>query len=66
MDDRRMLLSIVYRLARSLLGLTAVLVRRDLSKDADTTREHRVAPPNLGVPNILREHGTQVTVRRER
>jgi hypothetical protein len=30
-----LLLSIVYRLARSLLGLTAVLVRRDLSKDAE-------------------------------
>jgi putative transposase len=35
MDDRQMLLSIVYRLVRSLLGLTAVLVRRDLSKDAE-------------------------------
>ncbi len=36
MDDRRMLLlSIVYQLVRWLLGLTAVLVRRDLSKDAE-------------------------------
>ncbi|MGH3785834.1 MAG: hypothetical protein ACRDRG_04635 [Pseudonocardiaceae bacterium] len=36
MDDRRMrLLSILYRLVRSLLGLTAVLVRGDLSKDAE-------------------------------
>jgi putative transposase len=36
MDHRRMLLlSIVYRLVRSLLGLTAVLVRPDLSKDAE-------------------------------
>ena len=36
MDDRRMLLlSILYRLVRWLLGLTAVLVRRDLSKDAE-------------------------------
>src|SRR5436309_13232037 len=35
MDDRQMLLSIVYRPVRSLLGLTAVLVRRDLSKDAE-------------------------------
>jgi hypothetical protein len=35
MDHRRMLLSIVYRLVRSLLGLTTVLVRRDLSKDAE-------------------------------
>ena len=35
-DDRRMLLlSILYQLARLLLGLTAVLVRRDLSKDAE-------------------------------
>ena len=35
-DDRRMLLlSILYRLLRCLLGLTAVLVRRDLSKDAE-------------------------------
>jgi putative transposase len=30
-----MLLSILYRLLRCLLGLTAVLVRRDLSKDAE-------------------------------
>ena len=30
-----LLLSILYRLVRSLLGLTAVLVRRDLSKDAE-------------------------------
>ena len=30
-----LLLSIVYWLVRSLLGLTAVLVRRDLSKDAE-------------------------------
>jgi transposase InsO family protein len=36
MDDRLMLLlSIVYRLVRCLLGLTAVLLRRDLSKDAE-------------------------------
>jgi putative transposase len=36
MDDRWMLLlSILYRLVRCLLGLTAVLVRRDLSKDAE-------------------------------
>src|ERR671917_1368911 len=36
MDDRRMLLlSILYQLVRWLLGLTAVLVRRDLSKDAE-------------------------------
>jgi putative transposase len=36
MDDRRMLLlSISYRLVRCLLGLTAVLMRRDLSKDAE-------------------------------
>jgi hypothetical protein len=36
MDDCRMLfLSILYQLARCLLGLTAVLVRRDLSKDAE-------------------------------
>jgi putative transposase len=36
MDDRRMLLlSMLYRLVCSLLGLTAVLVRRDLSKDAE-------------------------------
>ena len=35
-DDRRvLLLSIMYRLLRCLLGLTAVLVRRDLSKDAE-------------------------------
>jgi hypothetical protein len=30
-----LLLSILYRLVCSLLGLTAVLVRRDLSKDAE-------------------------------
>jgi transposase len=36
MDDRRMLLlSIFYQLVRWLLGLTTVLVRRDLSKDAE-------------------------------
>jgi putative transposase len=36
MDHRRMLLlSILYQLARCLLGLIAVLVRRDLSKDAE-------------------------------
>jgi putative transposase len=36
MDHRRMLLlSIVYRLVCSLLGLTAVLVRRDLSEDTE-------------------------------
>jgi transposase len=36
MDDRRMLLLwILYRLVRCLLGLTTVLIRRDLSKDAE-------------------------------
>jgi putative transposase len=36
MDHRRMmLLPILYRLRRCLLGLTAVLMRRDLSKDAE-------------------------------
>jgi hypothetical protein len=36
MDDRRMLLvSILYQLARGLLGLTAVLMRRELGKDAE-------------------------------
>jgi putative transposase len=30
-----LLLSILYRLLRSLLGLTAVLMRRDLSKDVE-------------------------------
>ena len=30
-----LLLSILYRVVCSLLGLTAVLVRRDLSKDAE-------------------------------
>jgi hypothetical protein len=35
MDDRRMLLSILYQLVRWLLGLTVVLVRRDPSKDAE-------------------------------
>jgi hypothetical protein len=36
MDDRRMsLLSILYRFVRGLLGLIAVLMRRDLSKDAN-------------------------------
>jgi putative transposase len=36
MDHRRMmLLLILYRLMRCLLGMTAVLMRRDLSKDAE-------------------------------
>jgi hypothetical protein len=36
MDDRRMLpLSILYRFVCCLLGLTTVLMRRDLSKDAE-------------------------------
>jgi hypothetical protein len=36
MDDRRMLLlSILFQLVRSVLGLIAVLVRPDLSKDAE-------------------------------
>src|ERR671916_3321836 len=35
MDDRRMLLSMWYQLVRWLLGVTVVLVRRDLSKDAE-------------------------------
>jgi hypothetical protein len=36
MDDRRMLLlSILYRFVRCLLGLTTVVMRRDLSKDAE-------------------------------
>jgi putative transposase len=36
MDDRRMLsLSILYWFVRCLLGLSAVLMRRDLSKDAE-------------------------------
>jgi putative transposase len=35
-DDRRMLLlSILYQLVRGLLGLTVVLARRDLGKDAE-------------------------------
>jgi hypothetical protein len=47
-------LSILYRLVRSLLGLAAVLVRRDLSKDAELlvlrARERRAAPPDLAGP----------------
>jgi hypothetical protein len=43
-----LLLSILYRLLRCLLGLTAVLMRRDLSKDVELLvlrqGEHRVAP----------------------
>jgi hypothetical protein len=35
MNDRRMLLLILYQLLRWLCGLTVVLVRRDLSKDAE-------------------------------
>jgi hypothetical protein len=35
MDGRWMLLSMLYRLVRWLLGLTVVLVRRDLSQDAE-------------------------------
>ena len=35
MDDHRMVLSILYQLVRWLLGLTVVLVCRDLSKDAE-------------------------------
>jgi hypothetical protein len=36
MDDRQMLrLSILYRLVRWLLDLSAVLMRRDLSKDTE-------------------------------
>jgi hypothetical protein len=35
MDDRRMLLSILYQLVRCLLGLAAAMMRRDLSKDAE-------------------------------
>jgi putative transposase len=36
MDDRRMLFwSILYWLVRWMLGLSAILVRRDLSKDAE-------------------------------
>jgi putative transposase len=36
MDDRRMLLlSILYRLVRCLLGLAGAMMRRDLSKDAE-------------------------------
>jgi putative transposase len=36
MDDRRMLLlAILYWLVRWMLGLSAMLVRRDLSKDAE-------------------------------
>jgi hypothetical protein len=35
MDDRRMLLSILYQLVHCLRDLTAVLMRRDLGKDAE-------------------------------
>jgi putative transposase len=35
MDDRRMLLLSTYRLLRCLLGLTAVLMQRDLNTDAE-------------------------------
>ena len=48
-----MLLSIVYRLVRSLLGLTTVLVRRDLSKDAELLvlrHENAVLPPDRPGP----------------
>ncbi len=34
-DRRMLLLSMLYRLLRCLLGLTAVLMRRDLSKDVE-------------------------------
>jgi hypothetical protein len=34
-DHHRVLLSMLYQLVRCLLGLTAVLVRRDLGKDAE-------------------------------
>jgi hypothetical protein len=34
-DDRRMLLSILYRFVCCLLSLIAVMARQDLSKDAE-------------------------------
>jgi hypothetical protein len=55
MDDRRMLLlSILYRWVGGLLGLTVVLARPELSKDAELlvlrTREYGVAPTDLPGP----------------
>jgi len=55
MDDRRMLLlSILYRFVRCLLGLTTVLMRRDLSKDVELLvvrhEKHCVAPPGRPCP----------------
>src|SRR4051794_21492491 len=55
MDDRRMLLlSILYRFVRCLLGLTTVLMRRDLSKDAELLvlrhENNCVAPPGRPGP----------------
>jgi len=46
MDDRRMLLlSILYRFVRCLLGLTTVLMRRDLSKDEIKNKRARPRAP---------------------
>ena len=47
-----LLLSILYRLVRCLLGLTAVLMRRDLSKDAELlVLRHENAVLRLWVPD---------------
>jgi hypothetical protein len=61
-DDRRMLLlSILYRLLRGLLGLIAVLVRRHLWARTPTAgltaRKCRVAPPDFPGPLHARRPG---------
>jgi len=51
------LLSLVYRLVRCLLGLLAVLVRSDLSKDAELLvlrHENQVLRPPAGWPAAVR------------
>src|SRR2546423_5928704 len=53
MDDRLMLLSIWYQLVRWLLGLTVVLVRRDLSKDAELlVLRHAIAVWRRQAPRV--------------
>jgi hypothetical protein len=53
-----LLLSILYRLVRCLLDLTAVLLRRDVGKDAEllvfAARERRVVPTGGSGALLLR------------
>jgi putative transposase len=55
-DHFEVLLSLAHRLVRCLVGLLAVLVRSDLSKDTELVAQHLPLRAETAVGTTAREH----------